>query len=176
MVSPLWIHADYSHHLLVLHVWKWFTWFSSTGGVFVAPCFPTGLRALGFLKVSFTSKDWTEADTEYLGHFLVLCHQVLCLLQQKAHISLLFLTADLPVGAFLVVLHIPDQIQLQAGFAFPNPIPAHSDSISIFLPCHLTLLPCLVCILFITEFCQELLVRLYRSLAAFAWLPACWDP
>lgn len=40
-----------------------------------------------------------------------------------------FLTADVPLDAFLVAFHILCQIQGQLGFGFPNSITARSDSL-----------------------------------------------
>lgn len=53
--------------------------------------------------------------------------------------------------------------------------PAHSNNISIFLLGDLTLLSCLVRLLLIFHFCQELLVHPHRPCALVAWFPAHWD-
>lgn len=58
------------------------------------------------------------------------------------------------------------------GFGFPNTILIYSDSVSVFLPCHLSLLPSPVCFLFVFEFSQEL-VHPCRPLTIVAWLSAC---
>lgn len=67
-------------------------------------------------------------------------------------------------------------ITVQLGFGFTKPILACTDGVYIFLPGHLTLFPLLDASPFLFEFCQELLVHLYRPLATFAWLPpTCVD-
>jgi len=51
---------------------------------------------------------------------------------------------------------------------FPKAIPAHSDSVPVFLLGHPTLLPHTVCFLFVFEFCQQHLTHLFLPPAAFA--------
>lgn len=76
---------------------------------------------------------------------------------------------DIPVEVSLV-LQVPCQIELQVGFGFSELIP--EDSLPLFLLGDMTLLPPLVCFLFIVEFCQTFLSHLCRPVS-FASLPAC---
>lgn len=73
--------------------------------------------------------------------------------------------------AFHVALHIFCQIQLWVSLDIPNPIPARSESSSIFLMGHLPLFLLLVPSLIVSEFSLELLAHPWRSSAAFVWFP-----
>lgn len=76
--------------------------------------------------------------------------------------------ADVLVEALLIALCILCQIQFQVGFGFSDPIPAHSDSVSVFLPSDLMLFPPPVCFLFMSGFCHELLIHLWWAPDTFA--------
>lgn len=52
------------------------------------------------------------------------------------------------VEACFVALHVPCQIPPQMGFDFLNSVPMWSQSVSVFLH-HFSLLPRLVCFLFV---------------------------
>lgn len=58
---------------------------------------------------------------------------------------------------------------------FPNLILASFNSVFIFLPSHMSLLPPLECFIFMVDFCQEPLIYTCRHTTAFAWFPAHWD-
>lgn len=112
-------------NLIFLH-WGW---------VFLASVY-MGLRSLGSQKASFSSKDWGEGSTEYLGLLHVRYYQMSCLIQLWTHIfPSLPSAADRPVEALHVAFHISCQIQLQVGFAFVNTILTHSDSIPAPISC-----------------------------------------
>jgi len=64
-------------------------------------------------------------------------------------------------------LTAPCHIQLQVGFDLSNHVPAYSDSISIYLLGLLTPVPPHMSLIFIFEFCQELLGHLCSPLSAF---------
>lgn len=74
------------------------------------------------------------------------CHWVLqpfpCPLSPHHLFICLSFVAVAPAETFSVV-YIPVQIQLHMDFGFPNPIPAHSNSVclSLFLQCDMPLLP-----------------------------------
>lgn len=87
------------------------------------------LRDLGFLKAILTSKDIHGEDI-----FRITSHQVICPIQQWFHFFLsLPFPAELPGETLLVALHITFQSQIQVGFWFSNHIPAHLESVSVFL-------------------------------------------
>ena len=54
-------------------------------------------------------------------------------------------------------------------------MPVSFDRVSMFFSGHPTLLLVLVYFLFMSEFCQELLVHSCRPSATFAWLPVHGD-
>lgn len=98
-----------------------------------------------------TSKNQSKESIGYLGIFQVFCHQLLCPTQQHTHIfPTLPFAADVPAELLLVALHIPDQTVLQVDFGLPNT--ASSRKVSLFLLDHITLLPLLVCFLFMFKF------------------------
>lgn len=118
-------------------------------------------------------KDWSKGGIEYFNLLHVTCHRVPFPLQQLALIfHHLPFAAAVSVKAPLVDLHIPQQIQVQTGFGFPNLIPSGSDTVSTFFLGHLSLLASPVCFLFMFQFNQELLAHPCRPPATFIWLSA----
>lgn len=89
-----------------------------------------------FLKASLVSKDWGKGGIHYLSLFCVLCNQAPCLIQQWAQIVL-----SLPFVAYLVFFDTPEQIQFCLDFSIPNFNPGWSDSVPVFLPDCMSLLP-----------------------------------
>lgn len=84
---------------------------------------------------------YEEGGIESLS--LCLFHQIPHLTGSESVFSLVFFL-QLKYQSFLVAFYFPPQIQLQMGHSFPNLIPACLNSISMFLPRHMSLLPLLV--------------------------------
>lgn len=124
--------------------------------------FPSGLRDMALLKASFIS--FTEPGVTTVSSY--------SLSIGLTFFPSLHFATDTPVEANLV-LHVSCQIGLQVGFGFYKPIPEHSDSVSIFLLGDMTVLPPLICFLFMLEFCQEAPCSSLQAPVSFAWLPAC---
>lgn len=95
--------------------------------------FHTVLWKVNLLKVSLTCKDQSGEDSEYLGSFHSLCHQVF---SHSAAGSCFPLSSSCCWCTWRSSFHcpahsLPDSIQV--NLSFPNPISAQLDSASIFL-------------------------------------------
>lgn len=104
--------------------------------------------------------------TEVKKALSILAISVGFLLQFPGPIQHWALPAKILAEAFLVALHIPLQVQILVGFGFSNAIPACSVSLySSQVTCLYSHL--LLCFLYMSEFCQELLVHPHRPPATF---------
>lgn len=97
-----------------------------------------------------------------LAFFIYLVTQGLRLIQQQICIFPYFPFATELPNEVLLVLHISFQIRLQPGLAFHNRTVARSDSVSIVLLGDLMLLQLLLCLVFMLEFSQGLIVHPHR--------------
>lgn len=100
---------------------------------------------------SWAQDSWRQVSpvkTEAKKHWVpwpLACHlsRDPCAIQQQPHIfSTLPFAANIPIKALLAAFHFLWETQLQAGFGFPDPIPACSGL------CHLSLLAPLICFQF----------------------------
>lgn len=110
----------------------------------VSPVCSSVLTVLGFLKASLTSK---EQGKETLSSLVLSLSFVIRSPDPYSRQTPIFpslpFTADVPVEAFPVALHIPHQIQLQMGFALLTPA-LHAQTVSLYFtwvtcPCLLLL-------------------------------------
>ena len=89
-----------------------------------------GLRDLGFLKASLASKDQGKELIQYCSLFHVLCHQVHCLIEQRAHIFPSLSVVTYVLTEALVAFDALGQIQSIRALAF---LTLSQDAQTIFL-------------------------------------------
>lgn len=104
---------------------------------------PFGSQGPGIPYVKSYHKDQGEEGIEHLDIFHVSCWQVPCSISAEAPCYLVFWCSNIWRHPFCCSSY-PLPNPAFGGVAFPNPISAHLDSVSIFIPGHLPLLPCLV--------------------------------
>lgn len=127
----------------------------------MAPDFLPELRGLRFLKVSLTYQDGWKRPQPFLCHCLAL-QDLLILSTAGSHFS------SFPFAS-LICRSPSCCLPCHGRF---NPVTPLSDRVFVLLLGHLALIPSLVCFLFNSEFCPELLVQLCGLPVLFVWFPA----